>query len=217
MVAAFYHFERDELWKAGAWGLVAGLTRPNGCLLSIPLAFIALRPALQGDWRAAVPRLAAAAMPGIGMLLYSAYIYSLTGNPLQWAAANAAWGRVYKGVDELVEDQLAYVQHYGFYSYASNQALQMLQALAVMFVFASAVPVFRRFGLPYAVLIVISLLPPLAMGGLLSMGRVTSVVFPTFLWLGAAVPASQRTAWLIGFAMLQALCAIMFFTWRPLY
>ena len=49
------------------------------------------------------------------------------------------------------------------------------------------------------------------------MGRVTSVVFPTFLWLGAAVPLAHRTGWLVGFAMLQGLCAIAFFTWRPLY
>jgi hypothetical protein len=55
------------------------------------------------------------------------------------------------------------------------------------------------------------------MGGLLSMGRLTSVLFPAFLWLGAAIQPSRRTAWLIAFAMMQALLAGVFFTWRPLY
>src|SRR5688572_23608475 len=43
-VAAIYHFRRQELVLAAAWGLLVGLTRPNGFLLSIVLAcFIAER------------------------------------------------------------------------------------------------------------------------------------------------------------------------------
>jgi hypothetical protein len=216
-VAACYHFERDELKRAALWGLAAGLTRPNGCLLSIPLALIALRPLAPIGWRPLVPRMAVAAMPGVGMLTYSAYIYALTGNPLQWAAQNAAWGRVYRGFDALLGERIEFLQQYGLYDYAANRALDLMYVATLLFVLGSVWPVFRRFGLPYAVLILINVLPPLAMGGLLSMGRVTAVIFPTFLWMGAAVPARHRAGWLIGFAMLQALCAIAFFTWRPLY
>jgi hypothetical protein len=218
IVAAFYHFERDELRRAALWGLAAGLTRPNGCLLSVALACFAIRPWWTGaGWRPVVPRMLVAAMPGIGMLIYSAYIYTLTGNPLQWAAQNAAWGRVYRGFDVLLGERFEFLQQYGFYDYAANRSIDMLYSAAVLLVLASVVPVFRRFGLPYAVLLLVNVFPPLAMGGLMSMGRVTSVLFPTFLWLGAVVPARHRTGWLIGFALLQALCAIAFFTWRPLY
>jgi hypothetical protein len=52
---------------------------------------------------------------------------------------------------------------------------------------------------------------------MLSMGRVTSILFPVFLWLGAAIPAHHRTAWMVLFASLQALVAMMFFTWRPMF
>jgi hypothetical protein len=162
-------------------------------------------------------RVAAAAAPGIGMLIYSAYIYSLTGNPLQWAAQNAAWGRVYKGIGVLVQDRMLYLQHYGFYEYASNRAIDMVQGIAVLFVLASVWPVYRRFGLAYATLLVVNVVTPLMMGGLLSMGRVTAVLFPTFLWLGVVIPARHRLGWLVTFAMAQALGAIVFFTWRPLY
>jgi hypothetical protein len=219
MVGAFYHFERSELWPAAGWGLLAGLTRPNGCLLSVALGLMAIRPLWQGRvvWRALADRLAVAAMPGIGMLIYSTYIYSLTGHPFQWATQNAAWGRVYRGIDRLVGDRVQFVQQYGFYDYATTRGIDMLQAAALLFVLATVWPVFRRFGLPYAALILVNIAPPLFMGGLLSMGRLTSVLFPTFLWLGAAIPAHHRFGWLIGFAMLQALGAITFFTWRPLY
>jgi hypothetical protein len=151
------------------------------------------------------------------MLIFSAYIYFLTGNPLQWAAQHAAWGRVYRGFDAVVGDQIEHIQHNGLYDYASSRPLDMMHAVVLILVLASVRPVYRRFGAPYAAMILLNVLPPLTMGGLLSMGRVTSVIFPTFLWLGAAIPARHRSGWLIGFAMLQALCAIAFFTWRPLY
>ena len=217
MVGACYHFQRDELWKSGAWGLAAGLVRPNGCLLSVVLALMALRGARSKPWAAVADRVAAAAAPGIGMLIYSIYIFFLTGNPLQWTAQNAAWGRVYRGIDALVSDRYLYIQNNGFYNYASTLGLDMITAVALVFVLVSVWPVYRRFGIPYAAMILINVLLPLSLGGLLSMGRVTTVLFPVFLWLGAVVPARHRTGWVVGFAMMQALCAITFFTWRPLY
>jgi hypothetical protein len=49
------------------------------------------------------------------------------------------------------------------------------------------------------------------------MGRVTSILFPVFLWLGAAIPERHRHAWIGMFALLQGFVAVMFFTWRPLF
>jgi hypothetical protein len=221
LVGACYHFERSELWQAAGWGLLAGLTRPNGCLLSIVLALIAVRPywplSRLERWNTLAARLVVAALPGIGMLMYSAFIYALTGNPFQWAAQNAAWGRVYRGLDTLFEEQVVMLNQDALYAFAATQAVDALQLAAVLFHLAAVWPVYRRLGLPYAVMILVNLVPPLMMGGLLSMGRVTSVLFPAFLWLATIVPVHHRTAWLIGFAMAQALCAALFFTWRPLF
>lgn len=217
LVAACFHFERDELWQAGAWGLVAGLTRPNGCLLSVVLALMALRQLRTTPWPATAARIAAASAPGAGMLAFSAYIYFLTGHPFQWAAQHGAWGRVYRGLGSLIGDRIHYVEIHGLYNYASTLSLDVLNASAVVFALATVWPVYRRLGLPYAAMILVNVLLPLTFGGVLSMGRVTSVMFPSFLWLGAAIPATHRTGWFVGLAMLQALCAIAFFTWRPLY
>lgn len=214
-VGACFHFQRNELRHAAAWGLLAGLSRPNGCFLSVVLALMALRDLRAHTFASLVPKIAAAAMPGIGMLVYSAYIYQLTGNPFQWAEAHAAFGRVYRSLDPLV-DRVRYIQEEGFYSYASTAGLDMVNAVATLFAAAAVWPVYRRFGLPYAALIVLNLVPPVLMGGMLSMGRITSVVFPLFLWLAVAVPVHHRSMWLMAFSMLQALGAITFFTWRPL-
>jgi hypothetical protein len=225
LVGAFYHFERGELWQTAGWATVAGLSRPNGCLLAVPLALIAVRPLWPLNWRqlrwrdwlGIADRLAVAALPGVAMLCYSTYIYFLTGHPLRWASQNAAWGRVYRGLDALFAEQAQTISDYGLYTYAATRTVDALHIVAVLFIIVSVWPVFRRIGLPYAVLLGINVVPPLLMGGLVSMGRVTAVLFPTFLWLGAAVPATHRAAWLAVFAMLQAICAAAFFTWRPLF
>jgi hypothetical protein len=230
IVAACYHFRRDELWKAAVWGLLAGLTRPNGCLLSVVLALMAVGPMWGGSrrrwapqmpppmgWARLADRIAVAATPGIGMLIYSTYIFFLTGHPLQWALHNAAWGRVYRSIDSLVSQHALAIGEHGLYTYAATRTLDAFQITAVLFVLATVWPVYRRFGVPFAALILINIVPPLMMGGLLSMGRLTSVLFPAFLWLGAAVPPTHRYTWIAVFAMGQALCAALFFTWRPLY
>jgi hypothetical protein len=230
LLGAVYHFRRGELWQAMLWGFLSGLTRPNGCFLSIVLGLMALEPLWKsrqdpagGGWPGAggvaphLDRLAAAAAPGLGMLAYSTYIYFLTGNPFQWAAQNAAWGRVYRGLDSVIADRVEYVSRFGIYGYAADQPLDLFYALAVLFVLGAVWPVYRRFGLPYAAMLVVNTLPPVAAGGLLSMGRVTSVLFPVFLWMAAAVPPHHRIAWIAAFAVLQGFAAVMFFTWRPLF
>jgi hypothetical protein len=226
LVAAVYHFRQQQLWRSAFWGFLCGLTRPPGCFLSVVLGLMALgsafapgaaagRPPI--EWRALLPRVLAASAPGLGMLAFSAFIYQLTGNAFQWTMQNAAWGRVYKGLDEIVTDRVDFIVNNGLYSYVSTQTVDLVYSLTVVLCLAAVWPVYRRFGLPYAVFILLNVLPPLSAGGMLSMGRVTSVVFPVFLWLAAAVPARQRTAWIVGFALLQGFVAMMFFTWRPLY
>jgi len=223
LIGAVYHFHRHELWRAAMWGFLCGLTRPNGAFLSVVLALMALTPGTLGT--SGTPgtvgtlgtRLAAAASPGLGMLTFSAFIWRLTGNPFMWTKLNVAWGRVYRGIDSLVADRFDFIANNGVYAYASTQTIDMFYLLAVLLCLAAVWPVYRRFGIAFAVLILITILPPMSAGGLLSMGRVTSILFPVFLWLGGAIPSQQRNAWVGLFALLQAFVAVMFFTWRPLF
>lgn len=225
MVAAWFHYQGNRLWPAALWGLLAGLTRPNGCFLSVPLGLMAVAPLWRDGrlrrppdgWASIADRLAVAAMPGIGLLLYSAFVYNLTGDPLQWAKLHAAWGRTFVGLDDLVANEAEQIGEVGIYGIAASRTPDLMNAAGVLFALATTWPVLRRFGLPSAVLILLTVLPPLANGGFMSMGRVTSVLFPCFLWLAAAVPVRHRTAWIAAFAILQGFVAVMFFTWRPMF
>ncbi len=233
---AFYHARRGEWGRAAAWGLLVGLTRPNGFLLCVPLALVAARgwiperleraarpagrheqPDRPRSIRAAIRPLAAAATPAAGVALYSAFIWTLAGNPFAWIAGHAAWGRHYSGLTTLVSDRYNYIATAGLYGYTSQLPLDLLNAMGVVFVLATSWPVARRLGLAYAVFILINILPPIAEGGLMSAGRFSAVLFPSFIWLAAVVPARHRGGWIASFAALQALCAVLFYTWRQLF
>lgn len=216
LAAAVYHFRQDQLWRSAFWGFLCGLTRPPGCFLSVVLGLMAITPMRQPG-SVLARRLLAASVPGFGMLTYSAFIYGLTGHPFQWTMQNAAWGRVYKGLDEIVTDRVTLIAQNGLYDYFTTQTIDVFYSLAVILCLVAVWPVYRRLGLPYAVFIVLNVLPPMSAGGMLSMGRVTSVLFPVFLWLGAAIPPHHRMAWIAVFAMLQGFVALMFFTWRPVF
>jgi hypothetical protein len=189
-VAAFYHFRRGELAPAFVWGLLVGLTRPNGCFLSIVLAVMAGRE---------MARWFAAAAPGIGMLLFSAYVKHVTGAWFGWARLHETWGRTFGAFTAL------------------RSPYDVANALAVIFALTMLWPVIRRTGVACGVLVLVNVVPPLAAGGVLSMGRVTATIFPLFLALAAIVPPRAVTALVTAFAVGQALVAIVFFTWRPLF
>jgi hypothetical protein len=223
---AFFHFRRAEWGRAGAWGLLVGLTRPNGFFLCVPLAILALAPRLPAwiagrarrrDHERMLTAFAAAAMPVVGMLLYSIFVWTKAGSPFAWIAGHAAWGRHYSGLTALVSDRYNYIASAGLYGYVSQLPIDLLNALGVIFVLAAAWPVARRLGLAYAVFILINILPPIAQGGLMSAGRFSSVLFPAFIWMAAAVPPPHRGGWIASFAALEALNAAMFYTWRQLF
>ncbi len=232
-VGALFHFRRGEWWRGGAWGLLVGLTRPNGCFLSIPLALMAVEPwlptwlsggeamaegarASRRTGRRFVTSMLAAALPGVGVLLYSAYSWYLTSDPLSWAEGHVAWGRSYQGLSILVTQRYEFLTNAGVYAYTSQGASDLVQLIGVLFVLVATLPVARRLGLAYAVFILINILPPLAAGGLLSAGRFSAVLFPAFVWYASVIKDRHRPAWLTSFMALQALNAALFYTWREM-
>ena len=255
LVGTFYHFRRREWFAAAAWGLALGLTRPNGCLISVPLAVMALQQSLEGGkatvwWRRGaaasalgegekraepgftapleigparfsmarfIPAILVAAMPGIGMLMFSAYLYSVSGNAFAWLEAHQAWGRVYEGVGGLFAGHAKLATELGVYEYSQRQPVDLVNAIATVAALLLTWPVARRLGLSYAVLLLLMLLPPLAAGGFMSMGRVTSTLFPLFVYLGWALRGTSRSSLVTACAVMQGFLAALYWTWRPLF
>lgn len=228
-VGAFYHFHREEWGRASLWGLVVGSSRPNGALVSVALAALALQQlaARAGGVRSAFAvspkllagslgvRLGAAAMPGIGMLIFTGYLYWVTGVWFAWARMHEAWGRswstgpIVHGWERLTTA--------GLLDVFQGVPYDTLNSFAVLFALALTWTVYRRLGLAYATFVIVNLVPPIFAGGALSMGRVTSTLFPIFIALAAIVRPPAVPAWVATFAVLQGLVATLFFTWRELF
>jgi hypothetical protein len=222
-VGAFYHFRRTEWIAASMWGLLLGLTRPNGCFASVPLAIVAWQQmggvrvfATPRRWQLMAVRLLVAAMPGIGMLLFTAYLYHLTGVWFAWARSHEAWGRTYQGLAQF-ETAFQWIRDDSLLTIISNVPYNSLNTIAVLFGLVLTYPVFRRLGAAWGVFVVINLVPPLFAGGVLSMGRLTATLFPLFLALAVIIPPRAAPAWIAGFGIAQGLCAALFFTWRELF
>lgn len=220
-VAAIYHFRRSELMKAAAWGLLVGLTRPNGCFLSIVLALLIFEKTRLSE----IPKLlnlqiskslAAASTPGVGMLIYSAYVKHLTGAWFGWARLHESWGRSYSGLAPL-ERAYGWITDEGLLHVVKNVPFDTLNSLGVIFALLMLWPVARRLGLAYAAFVLVNLVPPMLAGGVLSMGRLTATLFPLFLALAASVSPRAVPPLVTAFALGQGLAAALFFTWRPLF
>ena len=91
-----------------------------------------------------------------------------------------------------------------------------LDGAAAVLVAATLVPVTRRLGPAYGVFLVVNLLPPLLFGGVLSVGRLTSTLFPVFLWL-ATCRADRVVGTIALWGIGEGLMATLYFTWRPPY
>ncbi|RPJ84099.1 MAG: hypothetical protein EHM13_05730 [Acidobacteria bacterium] len=152
-------------------------------------------------------RLAAATMPCFGLLVFLVFNYWLTGSPITWMHAVSAWGRSIPGAGPFG----------GALAVSPETPQEVFNAAAALFAAVMVFPVAWRFGAPYALFTLLILAPPFLSGGLESMGRYTSVAFPLFLGLAAASERGSRVTVTIVFAMLQAVAAVMFFTWRPMY
>jgi len=233
---AIYHLIRGQPGPSAAWGLMAGLTRPNGFLLAVSLAVVVAARA----WPASVPGrrwllapgadmehagrvglrwadVAAVAAPIAGVVLYSAYVYRLTGDPLAWMSAQGAWNRQYGGVASLVSGPAQRLANHGLEGTVAAWPFDTLNAIAVAFAIALLWPVTRRYGLAFGLFVVANLLPALLVGGVVAVGRYTSVLFPLFLWLGERMPPRHAPYWFAIFGMGQGLAACLFFTWRQLF
>jgi len=222
-VGAFYAMRRRHLLLAALCGVAAGLARPNGFWLALPLLWLAASAQSSvpddatspGPWwrdRRRVAAILAALAPLAGTAIFSAYLYGRFGDALAWMHGQAAWGmpllgrgpapdpvRTAEDLRVKVSEVLVYVGDIAAFFWAATSIL----------------PVTRRLGIAYGLWIAINIFPPVAAHLFISLGRFTAVLFPLFFWLALVVPRQRLTRVAVAFAVCQAILAVGFFLWRP--
>jgi hypothetical protein len=218
-VGAFYAMRRGRLGWTALCGLAAGLTRPNGFWLALPLALLAVWP--RGtDMPAASRRrpirlplaLLVACAPAIGVAIFSSYLQLRFGDALAWVHGQAAWGvpmLLRAGAPDpgkLPGEPL--IKPIEVITWIGNIAAFGAAAYAIQ-------PISKRLGPAYGAWIAVNIFPPVVAHLFMSIGRFTSVLFPLFFWLAIRIPRHRLMHVAGAFAAVQAVLAVWFFLWRP--
>lgn len=195
-------------------GMVAGLSRPTGVLVMLLVGWAVARRSAGApfNWRHSLPALG----PALGLGIYCAYVYALTGHPLTWLTDQAGWGRVVQLPHVLLANVAASIGTLGLVGYVTERSYEAINLGAFLLGLGSIIPVWRRIGWGPALFVMFSVVVPLVIGGLPSMGRYTAVLFPIFILIGLAPKPFGYALVTIMFAA-QAALAVQFFTSRPVF
>lgn len=206
-------------WRAGIWGALAAFARPNGILIGLPLALMAL----QGRPPATVltRRLAALLPVPAALAGYCAYVYTLSGDPLAWISAQAHWGYSlgHPPWEQLLK-MIGRITRYGLYDYffVSSMAPYRLFHGVVALVFLALTPaIFKRLGGALGSYVLASLLVPLSGNALEGVGRYASVLFPAFMLVASVKSTRLHEAILVIASLFLTLFVCLFGTGRPIY
>jgi hypothetical protein len=206
-------------WRAGAWGALATLARPNGILIAIPLALLAVRDRphmrqLASRWAALVPIPAALAA-------YSAYVYALSGDPLGWMSAQAHWGYSLGHPPwQQLQRMVSGLFDRGAYEYllASQMApFEVLHGVSGLLFLAAIPAICRRLGVAMGAYVLVSLLVPLSSNTLEGLGRYVSVLFPAFIVAATITSARVHEAVVMMSLVFRTLLVCFLVTWQPIY
>jgi hypothetical protein len=223
-VGAFYAMRRGRLGWAALCGLAAGLTRPNGFWLALPLACMALwgdDPGADDDrgshGRAptsfVLPLLVASA-PLVGTAIFSLYLQIRFADALAWVHGQRAWGMPLLGrwpaPDPVPLTASLGVRVIEWISYVGNIGAFVLAVAAIR-------PVSKRVGIAYGLWIIVNIVPPVAEHLFDSTGRYVSVIFPVFFYLAVRIPRAKFWQTAGALAAAQALLAVWFFLWRGVF
>jgi hypothetical protein len=223
-VGCFYGFRTRRWILGGVSGAIATASRVNGIMMGPALIWIAwqeMRKPIGGaSERASWPRpILGLALVGAGVGLYSLYIFGLTGNPFEWAAAIQRWGYYPGGspVAAFVGLGRALLTHpYAFLAGERMAPYDSLNALAAFGAVVSVPFVWRKFGAAYGLFMLANLWLPLSSGQVEGMGRYVAVMFPLFIWL-ASLRTTVFVTTMMLFAMTYTLCMALFTNIHPLF
>jgi hypothetical protein len=219
VLTAFYCFRRGWWIAGGISGAVASATRVNGILIVPALAWIA--------WRQAPPNSRDRLRAGVGLALvasgigaYSLYVYFLSGNPFEWAAAIQRWGYYPGGAPWLALVRLVRALTTHPIAYLAGERAAPYDALNGLtgLVFVGSIPlVWWRLGAGYGLYMLVNLWLPLSSGQYEGMGRYCAVLFPFFILLAAVRWRAGFAALVAMSALLYAVCLGLFTTIHPIF
>jgi hypothetical protein len=185
-VAAVYHARRGQWAAAGLAALLAGITRPNGAVIAVPLAYEAWRQLAFS--RPLIGRALAVVAAPFGVLAWSIYLARLGGDPLAFVrrlnespwerTPSPPWATLTVAIQNLADAELSPLA----------RAVNTADLAAAILLIGACVLAWWRLPRVYALYLLAATLLLLSSSvvrwPLQSLPRYTVVLFPCFLLLG---------------------------------
>ncbi len=216
--AALAFRTRNWVWAAVA-AMVMTATRVNGVMFLPALALIGW-DAADGSARDRRRALAAAIAGFAGIGGYSAFVYSISGNPFEWYDSITRWGYHPGGFplsgliaigEALLTRPMQFISTERMAPYDTLNALAATGALI-------AIPfIWRRLGRGYAAIVLLGLVLPLSSGQYEGLGRYCSVLFPLPIFFGSLKGETRHLGLMTGFVMFYTLGLVLFGNVHPLF
>ena len=194
-------------------------TRVNGVMFIPALALIGWDAA--GDSASDRRRALIAAAAGLtGIAAYSAFVYSISGDPFEWYHSITRWGyqpggHPLAGLAAIAQALLT--RPYQFIATEPMAPYDTLNALAAAGALAAVPFVWMRFGRGYAAIVVLGLLLPLSSRQFEGLGRYCSVLFPLPILLGSLKGEARHLGLLTTFVLFYTLGLVLFGNVHPLF
>lgn len=166
----FYYAFKGKFWQAGAFGLLASLTRVTGVLLFLPVAYEYFRQTPYKEW-IKIKALSLLLIP-LGTFVFFGYHYVKFGDFFLFLKVESAWGR-------------AFVFNKEHFSALTNSARANLIIDFGFGVFAAAMSiiVFKKRWIAYGLYVIATIVVAISSGSLMSIGRYILVLFPIYIML----------------------------------
>lgn len=202
-IACFYYARKRRWPISGALGLLTALTRPYGVVIVIPMAYEYLQS--KGfKLRDVRPDALCLLLPPMGLSLFSAYNYCLTGDFLAFAHIQSAWGGSFSNpATELAGRLMSGSGDVRF------DAILTLISLALLAIYV------RKIRLSYVIYGLLLILVPLSTpASAWSMARYVLIVFPLFIIM-AKISENREVdqGMTIGLALFQGFLMALWTVW----
>ena len=214
-VLAVYSARRQRWLIAGLAGFIAGLTRPVGLAVAIPLLFIARQQSVAnagtaGYWTETLRRLSAAAAPVLGAMFYIGGTGLAAGDPFAYFTMNQSiWNRDVRLPWQALTDYLSGPPTLFGWDHS-------LVNLAFLLGFAALALGVFRFSKGEGWYSLTLLAVPLFSGNLISMPRYSAVAYPVYIALARWLGADRKRVLVVMSAsfLLSIVFTARFVTWR---
>jgi hypothetical protein len=180
-VASVYYARHGNYVTAGIFGALASMTRVEGMLTAIPLAYEAWTGWRERRGTTLTRGIAGVLLVPCGLLAYMAYLYALVGDPLYFLKVQDNWHRHLAPPWVSIINTLKDLAHHPLASPGSaNHMIELAFTLVFLVLMVAA---FRTLRPSYAWYFAASLLVPMSTSSLMSMPRFVLVIFPAFMLL----------------------------------